>query len=597
MQSLRRVLSYMRPYTLAAVLAPLLMVLEVAMDLSQPRLMERIIDVGIANLDMQVVLSTSLIMVGFAVVGLIGGVGCTVAAVSVSLSAGADLRSAVFRRIQSFSFANLDGFGTGHLVTRLTNDITQIQEIIQIMLRVMVRSPLLVIGGIVMAVLTSPRLALLLLVLVPVLVGILAWGIRRSFPWFTKVQAALDQMNTIVQEDLAGMRLVKAFVRGEHEKRRFENGNEEFVSTNLRVAQLMAMVMPLIMLTMNAGVVAVVWFGGVQVVQHGLKVGQVMAFVNYLTQMMGSLLMVGMLLIRVSRGGASANRILEVLDSEPTVRDRPGALDAFEARGRVAFEHVTFGYEGNEHPVLQDINLVAEPGQVVAVLGTTGAGKSTLVHLIPRFYDVTAGRVTLDGQDVRDISTDALRRNVGIALQESVLFSGTVRDNIRYGRPEASEEEVVAAAKAAQAHEFISQLPDGYDTTLGQRGVNLSGGQKQRVAIARALLINPAVLILDDSTSAVDVETEGRIQTALAEFMRGSDLPAARTSFIIAQRISSVMKADKIVVLDNGAVAAEGTHQELMLSSPIYRQIYDLQLGTGAGETAGTAEGEGAANG
>jgi ATP-binding cassette subfamily B protein len=339
--------------------------------------------------------------------------------------------------------------------------------------------------------------------------------------------------------------------------------------------------MPFMMLALNLGVAGVIWFGGVQVTYGSIQVGQIIAFVNYLMRSLFSLMMVSMLLMRVSRAGASAERIVEVLDSEPQVQNRPQAIGTFTPQGQVAFENVSFNYNGNTHdPVLKDVSFVAEPGQTVAILGATGSGKSSLVHLIPRFYDVTAGQVKIDGVNVRDVDKEALRRNIGVALQESILFSGTIRDNIRYGRPDATDEEVIAAAKAAQAHEFISQFPDGYDTVLGQRGVNLSGGQKQRIAIARALTTNPTVLILDDSTSSVDVETEARIQDALAGLMKG------RTSFVIAQRISTVLNANKILVLDDGRIAAQGTHSELLASSPIYREIYESQLGNGA-ETCG----------
>jgi ATP-binding cassette subfamily B multidrug efflux pump len=537
MHSLRRILAFLRPYRTLAVLAPLFMLLEVVMDLTQPYLMEHIVDVGIARLDMPVVLHTAMLMVGFAFIGLIGGVGCTVAAVRAATSAATDLRSALFAKVQAFSFANLDRLGTGPLITRLTNDVTQIQDVIQVMLRILVRTPLLTIGCLIMAIVTSPQLALLFVVLVPVLLAILTWGIRRSFPLFLRVQATLDRLNTIAQENLAGIRLVKAFVRGQHEWRRFRDTNEDLVANNLRVANLMAITMPLIMLTTNLGVAAVIWYGGIKVVQHGLLVGQVLAFVNYLAQMLGNLIMVGLLLIRVSRAEASAERIVTVLDMEPEVKDRPGALADFRPRGRVEFEHVSFGY--GDGRVLEDINLVAEPGQMVAILGATGSGKSTLVQLIPRFYDVTAGRVTLDGVDVRDIRSDVLRRSVSIALQESVLFSGTIRDNIRYGRPDATDEEVEAAARAAQAHDFISSLPDGYDTQLGQRGVNLSGGQKQRLAIARALICRPAVLILDDSTSAISMKSSMGLSAWMATTFGNSRRIACASSWAPCSRTPS----------------------------------------------------------
>lgn len=575
MRTIRKMSAFLKPYWVLAVITPLFMVLEVAMDLMQPRLMARIVDQGIANLDMPLILSTGLLMVGVALIGLCGGVGNTIGGVRVAMAVGADVRSALYRKLQSFSFGNLDHLGTGELVTRLTNDVTQIQDVTQIFLRILVRAPLLVVGSMVMAVVTSPNLSWLVFIVIPLISGILVWGIWRTYPIFGQLQKRLDRMNTVMQENLAGVRVVKAFVRGDHEVDRFKASNQDLVDAGIKVAQMMATVIPLMSMVMNLAIVGVVWFGGQRVMIGSLKVGQVMAFINYLSQMMGSILMVGMLLLRVSRARVSADRILEVLETEPLVQDMPNARTGLKPQGRVAFEHVSFSYNGQENAVLKDVNLQAEPGQMVAILGTTGSGKSSLIHLIPRFYDVTSGRVTLDGVDVRELSNEELRRKVGIALQETVLFSGTIRDNIRYGRPEATEEEVVAAAKAAQAHDFISALPEGYDTQLGQRGANLSGGQKQRIAIARALLVRPTVLILDDSTSAVDVDTEGRIQDALVEIMRG------RTSFVVAQRISTVLNADKILVLDDGRIAAEGTHSELMASSPIYREIYDLQLGNG----------------
>ena len=575
MKYFRRILGYLRPYWVLALLAPLMMLLEVAMDLLQPRLMEQIIDVGIANMDMNLVIRTGFTMFGVALVGMVGGGLCTVFAVRAGMYVGADVRDDLFEKIQSFSFGNLDRLGTGELITRVTNDITQVQEVVMILLRIMVRAPLLVVGSLVMAIATSPALSWLLFALVPVILGLLAFGISRASPMFSVVQQKLDRLNTVMQENLSGVRVVKAFVREDYENERFKTANVDLVDRTIRVGQLLAMIMPLMMFTLNIGVVGVVWFGGNLVIAGGIKVGQVMAFINYLSQMMFSLLGVGMLLIRVSRAEASARRIVEVIDMQPEIQDQPGLSEGCTLGGRIAFENVSFSYNGNESAVLKDINLVIEPGQFIAILGATGSGKSSLVHLIPRFYDVTAGRITLDGCDVRDLPNVALRRQVGMALQETVLFSGTIRENIAYGNPLADQEQVTAAAQAAQAHEFITSFPDGYDTVVGQRGVNLSGGQKQRIAIARALLTNPAVLILDDSTSAVDVDTEGKIQDALAEIMKG------RTSIVIAQRISTVMGADKIVVLDDGKVTAVGKHTELMQSSPIYREIFDLQLGNG----------------
>jgi len=614
------------------------MILEVAMDLMQPRLVQRIIDEGITQLELSVVTHTGLLMIGLALVGAVGGLGCTVFATLSAQGFGADLRYTLFRKVQSFSFGNLDDLETGQLITRLTNDVTQVQQVVAMLLRIMVRAPLMLLGSLLMAILTSPRLASLLLVLTPLVLVVLIWVISRATPLFGQVQRKLDDLNTVMQENLAGVRVVKAFVRDQHEIRRFRATNDGLMERTVRAARTVAVAMPFMMLAVNVGVVGAIWFGGLQVTYGTMQMGQIIAFVNYLMRTLMSLMMVSMLVMMTARAQASAERIQEVLDSVSRIKDKPDAVTAFAPRGRVTFENVAFSFDSaplrrlqtdlktgrfsenkgsadleSAHkpsqgfpPVLRDINFVAEPGQTVAILGATGSGKSSLIHLIPRFYDVTGGRVTIDGLDVRDIEKEVLRRNVGIALQETILFSGTIRDNIRYGRPDATDEEVIAAARAAQAHEFISEFLDGYDTVLGQRGVNLSGGQKQRIAIARALLIQPAVLILDDSTSSVDVETETKIQDALENVwsdgrmagwsdgqivknLSGFGPPDQRpldhptkdhpTIFVIAQRISTVLNADKILVLDNGQIAAEGTHRELLASSPIYREIYESQLG------------------
>lgn len=605
MHAIRELGKYLRPYRHWAVLAPLLMMLEVVMDLMQPRLIQRIVDQGLAHGDLPLVVNTGLLMVGLAAIGVLGGGGCVVFSVLASQGFGTDLRSALFSKVQSLSFGNLDKLETGRLITRLTNDVTQVQELVMMSLRIMVRAPLLMVGSLVMAILTSPTLALLFLLLVPLVTAVIVWLINKSLPLFSEVQRRLDAVNTVMQENLAGVRVVKAFVREAHEIGRFRVANKQLMDQNIAAAQVLALNMPLVMLIMNGGVVAALWWGGAQVTVGGMQVGQVIAFINYLTQTLFSIMMVSMMTMRLSRAGASAERIREVLDSRPEVVNKPDARKTPAAEGRIAFENVTFSYDGADaEPVLKNVSFVAEPGQTVALLGATGAGKSSLIHLIPRFYDVTEGRVTLDGVDIRDIDEATLRSQIGIALQESVLFSGTIRDNIRYGRPDATDDEVIAAAQLAQAHDFIMAFPDGYDAIVGQRGVNLSGGQKQRIAIARALLMQPRILILDDSTSSVDVETEARLQEALAASRPGRAAPTngdgrhgdesgepesaalsivsrrspGRTSLIVAQRISTVLTADKILVLDNGRIVAEGTHAELMATSPIYREIYESQM-------------------
>ncbi len=576
MSAARKLAKFLKPYWRWVVIAPVLMTLEVSMDLMQPRMVERIIDQGIARLDLNLVLHIGLLMFGLAVIGALGGMSNGIFAEMTVQAFGADLREILFRKVQTFSFGNLDELETGQLITRLTNDVTQVQEAVLMILRILVRSPLLLIGSLVMAIVTSPQLAFLPLVLMPIELAAVVWIVSKATPLYSLVQEKLDALNEVMQENLAGVRVVKAFVRARHEEGRFGRANTNLTEQSVKAARTVAIMPAFMMLTINLGIIGILWFGGVQFMAGNMQLGQIVAFVNYLTMTLFSLIMVSQLIIQLARAEASAKRIQEVLESQPKVQNRANALTDFISRGRVVFEDVTFNYEGNHgDPVLRGVSFVAEPGQTVALLGTTGAGKSSLVHLIPRFYDVISGGITIDGQDVRDLDQASLRRTIGIALQETVLFSGSIRDNIRYGRPEAPDQEVFAAAKAAQVHDFILSLPDGYDTILGQRGVNLSGGQKQRIAIARALLLKPVILILDDSTSAVDVETETKIQSALETIMRN------RTSFVIAQRISTVLNADKILVLDDGQIVAEGTHRQLLAESPIYREIYDSQLGNG----------------
>lgn len=576
MDAARKLIRFIKPYWRWAAIAPFLMMLEVLMDLMQPRMVQRIIDEGITQLDQAVVIHTGLLMIGVAVIGALGGMSNGFFAENVAQGFAADLRADLFRKVQTFSFANLDELDTGQLITRLTNDVTQVQEAIVMILRILVRAPLLLIGSLVMAIITSPQLAFLPIALMPFELAAVIWIVNKATPVYTGVQTRLDGVNEVMQENLAGVRVVKAFVRARHEEARFGKANNNLTDQTVKAARIVAIMMPFMMVTINLGIIGVLWFGGVNFSTGAMQIGQIIAFVSYLTTTLFSLMMVSQMVIQLARAEASARRIQEVLEKEPDVQDKPEAIARNHYAGKVAFQDVTFSYNGNsEDSVLKGVTFTAEPGQTVAILGTTGAGKSSLVHLIPRFYDVKSGKIMIDGVDVRDLEQESLRRNIGVALQEVVLFSGTIRDNIRYGRPDASDEQVIAAAKAAQAHNFILSFPEGYDTQLGQRGVNLSGGQKQRIAIARALLLQPSILILDDSTSAVDVETESKIQEALETIM------LQRTSFVIAQRISTVLKADKILVLDDGRIAAEGTHRELMVSSPIYREIYESQLGNG----------------
>jgi ATP-binding cassette subfamily B multidrug efflux pump len=568
--------SFLRPYWRRAAMSLLLLTTLVFMDLSIPRLTQRIIDQGIRRQDQQVVIQTGLLMLAISLLGTLFAIGNNVLSVRVGESVARDLRNAIFGRIQSFSPGNLDRFNTGQLMTRLTSDTAALQRLTQISLRIGTRAPLLMIGSLILMIRTSPSLALTMLPLLLVTSAIIVFFVPKMEPIFRSVQKNLDRLNTVLQENLSGVRLVRAFVRADFEEKRFETANSAFAGESVRVMKFMAGMSPLLTMCVNIGMVVVIWAGGLDAIRGDLTLGQVVAFTNYLLTTMTPLIMMTNLSNVWANGIASSRRIGEVLDEVPEVRDEPGALDLpAGSQGRIVFENVSFRYGGSEEPVLEGIDLVIEPGTTVAFLGATGAGKTTLINLVPRFYDVTGGRILFDGHDIRRIRLASLQHLVAVVPQETVLFSGSVRDNIRYGVPDAGEEEVVSAARAAQAHEFILELTSGYDTHVEERGVNLSGGQKQRIAIARALIAHPGVLILDDSTSSVDVETETRIQTALEERQKGC------TTLVVAQRISTVLEADRIVVIDEGRVAAEGTHQQLMASSGIYREIYESQLGDG----------------
>lgn len=571
---MKRLTLYLKPYWAAVLLAPLLMLVEVVCDLLQPTLMSRIVNIGVGSGDAGYIIKTGTLMLGIALLGMAGGIGCTIFAVIASQNFGTDLRADLFQKIQSFSFANLDKLKTESLITRLTNDVMQVQHVVLMMLRILVRAPLLFVGGIVMAVAINPVLACISLAVIPVMIGILAFVITKSFPLFAAVQEKLDRVNRVMRENLTGVRVVKAFVRSDYEISRFGKANDELMEITVKASRFVGMTMPIIMLLMNTGVVAVTWLGGYRVNSGNIQVGHVIALINYIMQILFALMMSTMMLMSATRAKASADRIIEVLDMELDIGNDSEACRNVVKAGRVEFKHVSFRYEGTSGAdVLQDVSFTANPGETIAILGATGAGKSTLINLIPRFYDATEGRILIDGVDVRDMEPQYLRSIISVVLQESILFSGTIRDNIRWGRKDATEEEVVEAAKAAQAHDFIMGFPHGYDTVLGQRGVNLSGGQKQRLSIARALLKKPLILIMDDSTSAVDLETESRIQASLKELMKNT------TCFIIAQRINSVVEADKIIVLENGRVADIGSHGDLMRSSRVYQEIYRSQTG------------------
>ena len=574
MKSMQKLLCYLKPYWKIALLAPLFKVLEVIMDLSQPWFMQKIIDIGIAQKDLNYIAKTSILMIVFSFFGIASGIGCTILSSIASQSFGTDVRKDLFVKIQSLSYGNLDRLETGSLITRLTNDVTRAQTIIRMMMRVLVRAPLLLVGSLIMAIITCPQLAPILIAIIPILVIALTLVIKKSFPLFNNIQQYLDKVNTVIQENLSGIRVVKAFVRSDYEIARFDKVNDPLMSSTIRAARMTALMTPLMMLAINLGVAAVLWFGGLQVRAGHIKIGQIMAFINYLMQLLTALMTVGMMLMHISRAEASAGRIVETLGHGPEIKNKPDAVSDFKLTGKIAFKNVTFSYDGTTRdPVLKNISFDISPGETVAIVGTVGSGKSTLVRLIPRLYEVTKGQILIDDSDIRNIKKETLRDQIGMVPQQSILFSGTVNDNICYGNPYASAKEVQQAAEAAQAHEFIEEFSKGYHTMLHQRGVNLSGGQKQRIAIARALVRKPSILILDDSTSAVDVKSEALIQKSLKETMQEA------TCLIVAQKITSVLEADKILVLDNGKIEAIGTHQALLKTSKVYQDIYHSQLG------------------
>ena len=573
---------YLKPYIWYILLAPTLMIIEVCMDLLQPAMMSTIVDDGILGINasggygnMDIILITCIKMLIYALIGAIGGIGCTYFSTKASQNFGADLRADLFRKVESFSFAETDKFSTGSLVTRTTNDVNQLQTMLLMALRMLVRTPMQCIGGIIMAISINPKFGLILLILMPILIALVVFFITKTSPLFGKLQQKLDKLNGIMQENLSGVRVVKAYVREEHEVKKFVDANNDYTGTSLKVMRLMAALSPIMMIIMNAATIAVIYIGSLQVEASKMGVGDVMAVVTYMTQILMSMMMMSMMFMNISRAKASYQRIKDVMNTNPSIFSG-NEEDKIIENGKIEFKDVSFKYPlAVGEPVIKNVNLTINAGETVAFLGSTGSGKSSLVNLIPRFYDVTEGQILVDGVDVKDYELDNLRSGIGMVLQEAILFSGSIMENIKWGNPDATDEEAIAAAKIAQADDYISSFPEGYNTMLGQRGLTLSGGQKQRLSISRAVLKKPKILILDDSTSALDMGTEARLQKALKETM------VDMTTIIIAQRISSVMYTDKIVVLEKGEIVAVGTHDELMKNSEIYQDIYSSQVGEG----------------
>ncbi|WJH34337.1 ABC transporter ATP-binding protein/permease [Paenibacillus sp. CC-CFT747] len=566
---------YRRKYGKSFMAAIFFLTIEALGDLLQPTIMAKIIDVGVAGRDMGYVLRMGGLMLLITLIGAVGASARNIISSRVSQKFGTELRSDLFRKIQSLSFRSIDKFERASLVTRLTNDVTQVQNFVNGLMRIFVKAPLLCIGSLIMAARLEPELSLILAVVVP-LVGLLIFmNMRVGFPRFLKVQKALDQVNRVMREYLSGVRVVKAFNRFNYETEKFQEANAEYQTRSVAVMRAMSIFNPAIMLTVNLGILAVIWLGGIRVDQGQMQVGSIIAFINYMTQILFSLMTISMVFNMFVRARASTARIGDVFAEEnPMTWKEEAASASAEAKGRIDFENVTFSYEGEGgEPVLKGITFSCLPGETVGLIGSTGSGKSTLVNLIPRFYDADSGTVRVNGRDLREMDPHQLRESMAVVPQKTVLFTGSIAANLKWGKEDATREQLERAAQAAEAAEFIEKLPEGYETKLGQKGVNLSGGQKQRLSIARALLREPDILILDDCTSAVDVETEARIKASLKAYSRGL------TCLLIAQRITSVMDADKIVVLDNGELVGIGTHDELIKECRVYQEIYRSQIG------------------
>ena len=570
---------YVIPYKSAFILGPIFMIVEVLGEIILPKLMSMIInygcgqDVTVAAKGPAYIIGIGAAMIGTALLMMMGGVLGAYFAVKASVNFAGDLRRDVFAKVQKFSFANIEKFSTGSLVTRLTNDITNIQNVLSMGLRMLLRAPGMLIGGLIMAFLMNAKLALVFCVVIPVLIIALAFVMKTAFPRFDVMQTKIDGLNSRIQENITNQLVVKSFVRDDFEKETFDRANNELKDKTLRAMKVVILTMPIMTLAMNLTVMAVVWFGGQQILIGDMPVGNLTAFTTYVTQILMSLMMVSMIMIQGSRAMASSHRILEVLDTDIDLNDdNASEKDRLVTSGEIEFKNVCFRYyKKHKKNVLQNINFTAKPGEVVGIIGSTGSGKSSLVQLIPRLYDCDEGEVLVDGVNVKEYSLNHLRDGVAMVLQKNTLFSGSIMENLRWGDEEATDEQVKEAAKAAQADGFVSEFADGYDRELGQGGVNVSGGQKQRLCIARALLKKPKILILDDSTSAVDTATEAQIRKSFSTTLKDT------TKLIIAQRISSVEDADRILVMDEGQIVGQGTHKELLESCETYQEIYYSQ--------------------
>ncbi|MEC9490141.1 MAG: ABC transporter ATP-binding protein [Halanaerobiales bacterium] len=580
-----KLFKYLKQYWFFTLMAPVMMAVEVLMDLMQPYLIQKIIDTGIAQQNISYIIDKGLLMLLFTFIGLIGGIGSSIFAVIAAQNVGADLRSDLFKKIQSYSFKKLNESNTGNLITNMTNDIDIIERLIFVALRMLVRAPLTILGSIIMAFVISPKLTLIIFILLPIITLLIYYINKNVYPLYTKVQNKMDQLNTVIQENLAGIRVIKAFVRSDYEKDRFNNINNEYMFTNMKAARIMALVMPLMMLAVNLAVAVGLYFGGLEVINGNLAVGEIVAFINYLLRVLFSMTMAGMIMIHYSRASVSADRVSSLLEDNTDLEglNRDNTIEKINLKGRIEFGNVGFSYtEKDKNLVLDNINLKINPGETVAIMGETGSGKSTLLRLIPNLYQNTSGEILIDDKSIENYNQKALRKSIGFVLQETILFSDTIENNIAYANKKMDQDKIVQAAKIAKADQFIKEFDQGYQSKVEQRGVNLSGGQKQRIAIARALAADTPIIIFDDSTSALDINTEYEIMKALKNHTKD------KTIIIVAQKISSVVNVDKIFLLENGKIIAAGKHEELLKNNKKYQEIYNFQFEEGdSNENAG----------
>lgn len=584
---LKRYKKYITPYLSAFVIGPLMMLTEVAGEVMLPKFMSMIINNGVADRNLAYIGKMGALMVLTVLFMAVGGILGAYFSAKASISFTSDMRNDLFRKVQQFSFENIDGYSTGSLVTRLTNDVQQVQNVLMMGLRMALRAPGMFLGALIMAFMMNRQLAVIILIVIPLLLAAILLILKTAFPRFGEMQRRLDRLNSGIQESLTNVRVVKSFVREDHEIEKFSKLNDDLKESSLRALRIVIATMPVMMFAMNVTTLAVVWYGGNIIIAGNMPVGDLTAFTTYIVQILMSLMMLSMVFLQSSRASASMKRINEIFDTEIGLNDDNAEnKDKKVTEGRVEFKNVSFGYSGEngrKDLVLEGISFTAEPGQTIGIIGSTGSGKTSLVQLIPRLYDVTGGEVLVDGVNVKEYSLKHLREGVGMVLQKNILFSGTIEENLRWGNEDAPMEDVIRFSESTQADPFVKTFKNGYDTEMGQGGVNVSGGQKQRLCIARALLKRPKILILDDSTSAVDTATEAKIRESLYHDLKDT------TKIIIAQRISSVQEADQILVLEDGKIIGHGTHEELLKTCETYSEIYTTQIGNqsiGAGEEA-----------